>query len=79
MHIQYIKNDRFSGFMTIGEEGDLNAFKARKIKFSYIFQNLRTTRDEICQKLNLNIAEMELSMGMSADYEQAVSKKILKK
>lgn len=53
--------NRFSGLMTIGKEGDLNAFK-----------ELRELRTKVCKELALNEKDVELSMGMSADYLDAV-------
>lgn len=40
------------------------------------FKTLAKCREEVCEKLNLDINNVELSMGMSTDYEHAVSKKI---
>lgn len=37
------------------------------------FISLAKIRQEVCQKLNLDINQVELSMGMSTDYEHAVS------
>lgn len=36
------------------------------------FKCLLSVRSEASKKLNLSIEEMEVSMGMSGDYEQAV-------
>lgn len=36
-------------------------------------QCLEGCRDEVCKELGLSPAEVELSMGMSGDFEQAVS------
>jgi len=38
-----------------------------------IFQSLVKCREDLCRRLNLNIEDVELSMGMSTDYEHAVS------
>lgn len=37
------------------------------------FISLRKCRDDICKELNLVGDQVELSMGMSTDYEHAVS------
>lgn len=37
------------------------------------FITLSKCRQEVCEKLNLDINKVELSMGMSTDYEHAVS------
>lgn len=50
---------RFKGFMTIGAAGDLSAFK-----------ELKSVKDE--WQGSLKDFELELSMGMSADYAQAI-------
>ena len=36
------------------------------------FLKLLEVRDYVCSKLNISKSEVELSMGMSADYEHAV-------
>lgn len=36
------------------------------------FLTLAKCRKEVCEKLNLDINEVELSMGMSSDFEHAV-------
>jgi uncharacterized pyridoxal phosphate-containing UPF0001 family protein len=48
--------------MTIGEQGDLNAFTA-----------MNQLKTELCHKYALDPVEFELSMGMSGDFEQAVT------
>ena len=50
------------GLMTIGKEGDIEAFKA-----------LANLRDQVEAKLGLAKGSLELSMGMSADFEQAIA------
>lgn len=40
---------------------------------SFILQSLVAYRSEICSKLGLSLTDVELSMGMSADFVQAVS------
>ena len=47
--------------MTIGKEGDIQAF-----------QQLRQLRTAICANTELKEPDVELSMGMSSDYLQAV-------
>jgi len=63
--INYIKTDckhlAFSGLMTIGESGDMSAFK-----------QMVEIRTKVCEKFQLEIKDVELSMGMSADYAEAV-------
>lgn len=53
---------QFSGLMTIGKSGDLTAFST-----------LYELRKQISEKFKLAEQDLELSMGMSADFEQAVS------
>ena len=40
--------------------------------FLFYFQKLVTFREELCAATGLELAEVELSMGMSTDYEHAV-------
>ncbi|KAL4461043.1 hypothetical protein ABPG74_016515 [Tetrahymena malaccensis] len=54
-------NLEFSGLMTIGYEGDENAFI-----------QLYDLKIQICEKFKLNKDEIELSMGMSQDFEKAI-------
>ena len=51
----------FQGLMTIGAPGDLTCF-----------DKLAACRQEVAKKLNINETTLELSMGMSGDYEQAI-------
>lgn len=51
----------FSGLMTIGMPGETNDFKI-----------LHDLRDSLCISLSLDKSLIELSMGMSSDYEQAI-------
>lgn len=37
------------------------------------FLTLAKCRQEVCEKLSLDIKQVELSMGMSSDFEHAVS------
>lgn len=52
-----------SGLMTIGEPGNAECFDA-----------LRACRDGVAQALAIDAASLELSMGMSGDFEAAVAK-----
>lgn len=38
-----------------------------------VLQCLVRCRDEVCAELGLQVSDVELSMGMSGDFEQAVS------
>eukprot|EP01080_Neovahlkampfia_damariscottae_P012636 gene12636-6540_t len=66
--IEKCPNLKFKGLMTIGSvqnsksESDLNPD----------FQKLCDCRDELSEKLNLPKEDIELSMGMSSDYQQAI-------
>ena len=40
------------------------------------FQTLVDCRKDICEKLSLSLENVELSMGMSSDFEEAVSEGI---
>uniref|UniRef100_A0A1A8AVP4 Pyridoxal phosphate homeostasis protein n=1 Tax=Nothobranchius furzeri TaxID=105023 RepID=A0A1A8AVP4_NOTFU len=58
----------FSGLMTIGHYGyDLT------LGPNPDFQMLLSRRQEVCDSLKLPLEEVELSMGMSTDFEHAVS------
>lgn len=52
---------RLAGLMTIGAPGEERCFEA-----------LRACRDAVAAELGLPPAELELSMGMSADFEAAI-------
>lgn len=62
--------------MTIGKEGDLTVFD---VSFSFCFvYNLKTKkmlklREKIAEKIKIEAKNIKLSMGMSADYEEAVN------
>lgn len=61
------RNLNFSGLMTIGMASyDADAGPNPD------FVSLVKCRDEVCEKLGLNSSDVELSMGMSADYVQAI-------
>lgn len=62
------KNLKLEGLMTIGKYG-YNPEDGPNPDFVC----LKQCRDEICQNLGLDWKELNLSMGMSTDYEQAVS------
>ena len=62
------KHLEFGGLMTIGKEGDLEAFKVD----SSHSQLLKQARKDIATKFKLDEDLLELSMGMSADYEAAI-------
>jgi pyridoxal phosphate enzyme (YggS family) len=51
----------FAGLMTIGIAGDRDNF-----------QTLVSCRDNLCSKLGLDANDLELSMGMSGDFELAI-------
>lgn len=60
-------NLKFSGLMTIGmAEYDANAGPNPD------FVSLLKSREDICKELGLDLSTVELSMGMSADYEEAI-------
>ena len=61
---------KFSGLMTIGNLG--NSLSAAKDGGNPDFQTLREVRRELCQQLNVPESEIELSMGMSNDFEEAI-------
>lgn len=65
--IDNCKNLEFVGLMTIG----LYGFDATQGP-NPDFVCLNRVRDEVCQQLHLDSASVELSMGMSSDYEHAV-------
>lgn len=43
------------------------------LRHCFLAQALLQLREKVCKELNLDRKDMELSMGMSADYEDAVS------
>merc|ERR1712241_1170003 len=61
---------KFSGLMTIGNLG--NSLSATKDGGNPDFQTLREVRREVSQQLNVPESEIELSMGMSNDFEEAI-------
>lgn len=58
----------FAGLMTIGAF-DYDPSQGSNPDFVKLLQ----CRDDLSQKLGISIADIEVSMGMSADFEQAVS------
>jgi len=69
--IAYIKENcpslKIMGLMTIGEYG-----YDTKAGLNPDFLALVKERDEVCKTFSYQIQELELSMGMSTDYEQAI-------
>lgn len=61
-------NLKLSGFMSIGARGHDYSSGPNPD-----FEALIKCREEACKALDLNEADMELSMGMSGDFEEAVS------
>lgn len=69
--VEHIKascpNLEFVGLMTIGSFGhDLNQGPNPD------FQRLLSLRQELCEKLGLPVEQVELSMGMSVDFQHAI-------
>lgn len=65
--IKNCQNLKFKGLMTIGQYNyDLSKGPNPD------FLKLANCRKEVCEKLNLDINEVELSMGMSSDFEHAI-------
>ncbi len=60
-------NLEFKGLMTIGRFGHDYSTGANPD-----FETLMATRKRVCEALSLNEKECELSMGMSADFEEAI-------
>lgn len=65
--IKNCPNIEFKGLMTIGEY-DYDMARGPNPDFTTLIK----IRQEVCEKLNLNINDVECSMGMSTDYEHAV-------
>ncbi|XP_057340846.1 pyridoxal phosphate homeostasis protein isoform X1 [Microplitis mediator] len=65
--IENCKNLKFLGIMTIGAYGYDPSNGPNPD-----FVSLRQCRDDICKELNLVRDQVELSMGMSTDYEHAI-------
>jgi len=70
--VTFIKNNcdrlNFVGLMTIGAYGYDTSLGPNPD-----FLKLLQVRDSVCQELNLPKSTIELSMGMSSDYEHAIS------
>ena len=58
----------FCGLMSIGRLGHDYSLGPNPD-----FEKLVQTREELCSQLGVDVSSVELSMGMSADYEQAVA------
>lgn len=68
--IESCPNLEFLGLMTIGEYGyDVSTGPNPD------FLTLKECKNKVCQELNLDFKKVGLSMGMSTDFEHAVSKK----
>ncbi|OWR42185.1 proline synthetase co-transcribed bacterial protein [Danaus plexippus plexippus] len=65
--IKNCENLDFKGLMTIGQY-DYDITKGPNPDFL----TLASCRNEVCEKLRLNIKDVELSMGMSSDFEHAI-------
>jgi pyridoxal phosphate enzyme (YggS family) len=61
---------QLSGLMTIGAIA--RSQETTQENANEDFETLRTVRDEVAQGLGVDKSELELSMGMSADYEGAI-------
>ena len=55
---------QFQGLMTIGQYG---------VSASRFFETLSACRADVCSALGLKAEEVELSMGMSGDFEDAIA------
>jgi len=63
----------FKGLMTIGDLGNSKPSQPRtQLDSNPDFLSLIKCRKEVCDELNLAEANLELSMGMSNDYEEAI-------
>eukprot|EP00037_Helgoeca_nana_P033287 m.417326 g.417326 ORF g.417326 m.417326 type:complete len:285 (-) comp30379_c0_seq1:153-1007(-) len=59
---------KFAGLMTIGQYGRVTAAGEVNPDFALLVKS----RDELCEALGLDAADVEVSMGMSGDYEHAI-------
>lgn len=66
--IENCKNLEFVGLMTIGIYG-FDCSQGPNPDFIC----LSKVRDDVCRELSMDASQVELSMGMSSDYEHAVS------
>jgi len=64
------KKLEFAGLMTIGALA--RSLAAKEGEDNPDFRKLLEVRNELCQAENLNPSQVELSMGMSNDYEEAI-------
>lgn len=67
--IEDCSNLTFKGLMTIGKFDNYNLAE----QINPDFKCLIDCQTQICSELGLDVNECELSMGMSADFEHAVS------
>ncbi|KAK9881800.1 hypothetical protein WA026_017315 [Henosepilachna vigintioctopunctata] len=69
--VKFVKDDcpslQFNGLMTIGQYG-YNPDDGPNPDFLKLVK----CREDVCKALNLSLKDVELSMGMSDDYEQAI-------
>ena len=63
IHSEACPDLRLVGLMTIGAPGELSCF-----------DNLRECRDSVAAALSMPPAQLELSMGMSNDFVEAIAK-----
>jgi hypothetical protein len=68
-NMERYKGLNFMGLMTIGE---FHADKEDKTKPNPDFENMFKLREKLCEELQMSRSRIELSMGMSADFEEAV-------
>lgn len=66
--IENCKNLEFTGVMTIGMYGFDPSSGPNPD-----FIGLKECRENVCKELNLDLKKVELSMGMSTDFEHAAS------
>ena len=57
------------GLMTIGVYDNYNPVEG----INPDFKSLLNCREQVCKEINVDVKDFEVSMGMSADYEHAVS------
>lgn len=62
---------RLGGLMTIGTIARSKATTEETENEDFV--TLRETRDKVCQELGIENGELELSMGMSSDFEGAIA------
>jgi len=64
------KKLKFSGLMTIGDLGNSAAASAQGSNPD--FETLKKVRQTVAEATNINETDIELSMGMSKDFEEAI-------